>query len=1000
MKNFIVILLLIFLCYNVNSQEKGISIGKEGKAPHPKSILDIESNERGILIPRLTTEERLDIFYATDQDAIGLLVFDIDLKSFMVWDGKNWLKLKSDIFNEMIKLENSNLIFTNSNGINTTLDMNKLINDNINDGIISATKLSSEMGKPGQILALDSDSNFIWVDKPQFIIEKNSISNQLLENNIIDSDKIKDFSINASKLNVTTPLTYTNTENGKVLSINFSESTYKLEWINLDVLSKIPEKSIENIKLANNTITNEKLTIDAIKTNNIEDKAIVNSKIGNQAIDSINIAEQAVKNIHINNHSITANKLSALEPTQGDILVYNSSNQLEWVTQTSASLGFNTVSSFNIKDGEIETIDLNNLSITNEKIANNTITNEKLTENLIKTNNIEDSAITNQKIENNAIDSAKINGNSIKNIHITDSIITSNKIALEAIDSTHISNDAIHNQMIINNSITNEKLTDNSVSTNNIIDKSITGNKLDIYTIDSTRIDTAAITTIKIADKAISNEKMNADAINTINIINNSVTLDKIADNSIDSAKLIENSIKTIHVDKNAITANKLSAKEPEEGDILTYNSNGDLEWITQESVNLGYNSITSYNIENGEIRTNDLSDLSITTIKVADKAITNDKIEADAIKTNIIEDGAIINSKIADNAIDSAKIMNNTIKTIHINNKAITNDKIETDAIKTNIIENGAIINSKIADNAIDSAKIMSNAIKTIHINNKAITNDKIKDGAIIASKLSNMGATKGQILSWNDLDGEGPETNLGWMPKNMATIGDIKQSIVSSDHDGWLICNGTTITAEQYAKIQAANLTAVWAQMGGSSTKRPDLRDRVLAMKNGHTLGSKNGNNNYTLSYLNLPNHDHKITIKNNSETKYTSEDSHSHTTNTKSTHTDYSYVNNNHIYYFGSKAYGKLTLWERETQGGDDMMVVLEKFNDSNLTMQSSYHRHPIDIPSLSMSTDKHNHSLNLNHSHTVYTGNIRNGSAQSSFDLRQPTAYINHFIFVGE
>lgn len=82
----ILLSLLIFVSLQTFSQS-GIGIGTE--TPHPSAIVDMESGDQGLLIPRMTTAERLGI----SSPAEGLMVFDTDEASFFYFTGGTWLNL-------------------------------------------------------------------------------------------------------------------------------------------------------------------------------------------------------------------------------------------------------------------------------------------------------------------------------------------------------------------------------------------------------------------------------------------------------------------------------------------------------------------------------------------------------------------------------------------------------------------------------------------------------------------------------------------------------------------------------------------------------------------------------------------------------------------------------------------------------------------------------------------------------------------------------------------
>lgn len=80
------LIVLILLC----QVEAFAQVGIGTTSPDPSSILDLNSKSQGFLAPRLTTIERTSIA----SPAEGLLVYDIDLKSLFVFDGKNWIGTK------------------------------------------------------------------------------------------------------------------------------------------------------------------------------------------------------------------------------------------------------------------------------------------------------------------------------------------------------------------------------------------------------------------------------------------------------------------------------------------------------------------------------------------------------------------------------------------------------------------------------------------------------------------------------------------------------------------------------------------------------------------------------------------------------------------------------------------------------------------------------------------------------------------------------------------
>lgn len=82
MRNLIYCLILILSTSELSAQ----SIGIGTNTPRPSAQVDISSNNKGLLIPRMTSSERKSI----NNPDFGLLVFDSDLGTVMFFDGNEW----------------------------------------------------------------------------------------------------------------------------------------------------------------------------------------------------------------------------------------------------------------------------------------------------------------------------------------------------------------------------------------------------------------------------------------------------------------------------------------------------------------------------------------------------------------------------------------------------------------------------------------------------------------------------------------------------------------------------------------------------------------------------------------------------------------------------------------------------------------------------------------------------------------------------------------------
>ncbi|WP_431472286.1 hypothetical protein [Nonlabens sp. SCSIO 43208] len=78
-------------------------VGINTNSPDPSAMLDIDSVDKGLLTPRMTTAQR----DAITSPATGLLVFDTDLNAFQYFDGTVWVSLGSKQLRDNYKLVKS-----------------------------------------------------------------------------------------------------------------------------------------------------------------------------------------------------------------------------------------------------------------------------------------------------------------------------------------------------------------------------------------------------------------------------------------------------------------------------------------------------------------------------------------------------------------------------------------------------------------------------------------------------------------------------------------------------------------------------------------------------------------------------------------------------------------------------------------------------------------------------------------------------------------------------
>jgi microcystin-dependent protein len=101
-------------------------------------------------------------------------------------------------------------------------------------------------------------------------------------------------------------------------------------------------------------------------------------------------------------------------------------------------------------------------------------------------------------------------------------------------------------------------------------------------------------------------------------------------------------------------------------------------------------------------------------------------------------------------------------------------------------------------------------------------------------------------------------------WTYLTTPEIGDIKQSAHSSNHNGWMVCDGQSLSRTEYADLFAIIGTA-FGSASGSTFNLPDARGRVLGTTGAgsgltsRSLGSSVGAETHTLTTSEMPSHTH---------------------------------------------------------------------------------------------------------------------------------------------
>ena len=92
MKKTSIIVIVLFCIFNQSFKlfSQGVSINSTGAIADTAAMMDISSTTKGLLIPRMTTVQRISIIPLSISQR-GLLVYDTTANQFYFWDGSIWV---------------------------------------------------------------------------------------------------------------------------------------------------------------------------------------------------------------------------------------------------------------------------------------------------------------------------------------------------------------------------------------------------------------------------------------------------------------------------------------------------------------------------------------------------------------------------------------------------------------------------------------------------------------------------------------------------------------------------------------------------------------------------------------------------------------------------------------------------------------------------------------------------------------------------------------------
>lgn len=367
-------LLACMLCISVSSFSQNIGLNSDGSVPDSSAIVDIKSTNKGLLIPRVTEVQK----NAISSPATGLIIYQTDGSSgFYFYNGSAWEKLANS--NAYLPLSGGTLtgglVGTTANFSNDIRVGGELIlNDVLQNRRIVLFGASSNnhqfygfgVNSSGNTGTLRYQIDQTGSDHVFYAGTSDSTSNELF--------RIKGTGGATTTGQITTgAVTYPNTDgtSGQVLITNGSGA---LSWgtptgaTQLSELSDIDssggvDKNVGNILVADgnkfvSVATNGDATINSNGTITVEAGTIDNGKIANNSISTGKIVDGSVTTSKIADSSVTIAKIAA------NGIADNTTYLTGDGTWTTPSIADGSITGAKIADS---TIDINKLSATGTK---------------------------------------------------------------------------------------------------------------------------------------------------------------------------------------------------------------------------------------------------------------------------------------------------------------------------------------------------------------------------------------------------------------------------------------------------------------------------------------------------------------------------------------------------------------------------------------------------------------------------------------------------------
>ena len=176
-----------------------------------------------------------------------------------------------------------------------------------------------------------------------------------------------------------------------------------------------------------------------------------------------------------------------------------------------------------------------------------------------KLGNVPDAGLDTAAVDARIKDFARTGGRSIQTADIGNVQITNQKIAGATLDNRVMANDAIDTDNIQDDAVTQAKIADNAVGADQIATGAVGGTEIAPDSVGTSELANNAVTNIKMADDSVGSAEIQANSVGSSEIAANAVGQSEIAANAVGSSEIQTNAVTATEIANNTIVDGNLS---------------------------------------------------------------------------------------------------------------------------------------------------------------------------------------------------------------------------------------------------------------------------------------------------------------------------------------------------------------------------------------------------------------------------------------------------------